>query len=167
MGIGRLVLVLLPMASAACILPKGTAGDGGAPGQDGGRGAEAAGGATGAGCAQDRETGITLCAALSLCPTIVVDPDLYPNCGFRVRGEVIDLECVCSGSLCPIGVAATCAEAKQLLAGQNATMVCSQINEGRCTSAAHPAPSGSSSPCDHTCSSQCGGDPGCIKSCGC
>jgi hypothetical protein len=166
----RLTLCALVAASlAGCVMPKGSAADGGAAGSNGGSGIDGGATATGAGCAQDPQTGVTLCAAVSLCPNVVVDTDLYPDCGFRIRGQIIDLECLCSGSLCPIGVATTCAQATQLLAAQNATLVCSQVNEGRCANATPtPAPSGSAgNGCDHACSSECGGDPGCIRSCGC
>jgi hypothetical protein len=116
----------------ACALPSATS-DAGTGTTDG-----ASGGAqvTGAGCAQDPTTGVTLCQAVSLCPDLVIDTDLYPGCGFRVNGRVIDIECVCNDSVCPVGVPATCAQAKQLLGVQSAAIVCAQVNEGRCTSPA-------------------------------
>ncbi|CAN5400985.1 hypothetical protein BH09MYX1_BH09MYX1_12970 [soil metagenome] len=88
----------------------------------------------GADCGQDPYTGVTLCSAISTCPTIYVDYDLYPECGFRIHGSVIDLECACYGKLCPIGVTTSCTEAANLLASQSQYSVCAQINEGRCTS---------------------------------
>jgi hypothetical protein len=85
-------------------------------------------------CGPDPYTGVVLCSAISSCPNIYVDYDLYPGCGFRVHGSVLDLECACYGQLCPIGVTSSCDEAAKLLANQSAYAVCAQINEGRCTS---------------------------------
>jgi hypothetical protein len=126
----------------------------------------------GAGCGAESTTGATLCTAISLCPTLAVDHDVYPNCGFRIRGQAIDLECACSGALCPIGAPATCEQAARLLSGQTELQVCSQVNEGRCTtptpqSTSSSASSSGSSTCDRTCAGECGGDPGCVKLCGC
>jgi hypothetical protein len=125
-------------------------------------------GQTGSGCLQDPQTGIVLCERINLCPGVVVDPGLYPNCGFRPNtGSVLDLECLCVESLCPIGVAASCASAEQLLQAQSSLVVCLQENEGRCV------PSGSAtspSPCPpegQTCAQQCGGTPACFQACGC
>ena len=124
----------------------------------------------GAGCGAESTTGATLCTAISLCPTVAVDHDVYPNCGFRIHGQAIDLECACNGALCPIGAPTTCAQAAQLLSGQTELQVCSQVNEGRCTTPT-PASSSSSSSgsgtCDRTCAGECGGDPGCVRLCGC
>lgn len=85
-------------------------------------------------CGQDPYTGVILCSAISTCPNIYIDPDLYPECGFRVRGSILDMECACYGKLCPIGVTTSCTEAASLLANQSQYSVCAQINEGRCTS---------------------------------
>lgn len=121
--------------------------------------------ATGAGCGVDSQTGTTLCRQVDLCPSLAVDPAQYPNCGFRVHGSAIDLECACSGSLCPVGAPTTCAQASQLLASQNEGIVCSQVNEGRCVESA-PAPTQSSS-CDKVCAGECGNSPNCLSQCGC
>ena len=172
LGIAAIVAAASPLT--ACALPTlGT--DSGAASSSGTTSTTDGGtSATGAGCGQDPATGITLCAAVSLCPNVVVDNDLYPNCGFRIRGHVIDLECLCNESLCPIGIASTCAQATQLLSGQNETTVCTQVNEGRCVDAKPPTSggggtsgNGNGSTCDKTCQSECGGDPGCIRICGC
>jgi hypothetical protein len=149
-------------ARGACDLPKGATSDGGAPGDGGAFDAGAT--VVGAACGKDPDTGVTLCSAVSVCPRIVVDPDLFPGCGFRVHGDVLDLECACFGALCPIGVAATCTQVEQLLGAQTQSSVCAQVNEGRCT---QPVGTGAESTCDKSCASQCGGDPSCIQYCGC
>lgn len=121
-------------------------------------------GVFGAGCGTDAVTGVTLCAAISTCPGLTVDQGAFPGCGFRVLGTALDLECLCGDALCPIGVPTTCAQAKTLLQNQTQPLVCMQVNEGRCTTPAVKPPAGS---CDKTCASECGGDPTCIKACGC
>jgi hypothetical protein len=124
--------------------------------------------ATGAGCATDPTSGVTLCTAISLCPSVTVDSDQYPDCGFRIQGTVLDLECVCSGSVCPIGVPTTCADAQQLLQEQSELAVCTQVSEGRCTGGqVGPTSDAGNGGCDPTCSSMCAGEPGCIVACGC
>ena len=77
-------------------------------------------------------SGITLCTSIAACPGLVVDHDLYPDCGFRVPTNSIDLECVCDDFLCPVGAALTCAQAKSLLQAHSALAVCVSQNEGRC-----------------------------------
>ena len=125
--------------------------------------------AVGAGCVTTAQAGITLCSAISICPSLVVDQDVFPDCGFRIQGQTLDLECDCSGAVCPIGVPVTCTQAAQLLQQQqSATNVCTQVSEGRCTQGAAPAPSGTgTSTCDTACRDGCGGDPSCWKACGC
>jgi hypothetical protein len=86
-----------------------------------------------AGCGQVAP-GIVLCRAISLCPDVVVDSDMFPSCGFRVRGETIDLECWCDTALCPMGAPTTCEAAARLLDSQSEMGVCLQVHEGRCAS---------------------------------
>ena len=126
-------------------------------------------GAKGIDCVTEQTTGATICTGVSSCPQLVVDHDVYPDCGFRVKGTTLDLECACNGSLCPIGVAMTCEQAKQLLSAQTEQTVCIQVGEGRCTAGTPTTGTGGgpTSTCDKACSGQCGGDPGCIKGCGC
>lgn len=90
--------------------------------------------AKGIDCGQDPYTGVVLCSGISTCPNVYVDYDVFPECGFRVHGGVLDLECACYGMLCPIGVTTSCTEAANLLQSQSQYTVCAQINEGRCTS---------------------------------
>jgi hypothetical protein len=124
--------------------------------------------ATGAGCATSAESGATLCTAISICPSLVVDHDVFPDCGFRIQGQTLDLECDCNGALCPIGVPVTCTEAAQLLQQQQSeTNVCTQVSEGRCTPGAPPPAPTSTSTCDTTCRDECGGNPSCWTACGC
>jgi hypothetical protein len=88
-------------------------------------------------CIVEPTTGATLCTAVSTCPTVLVDHDVYPNCGFRMKAgtttsTTMILECACNGSLCPIGVPTTCAQAQKLLGEQTEPLVCNQIADGRC-----------------------------------
>lgn len=123
-------------------------------------------GAKGIDCITEAQTGATLCTGISSCPGLAVDHDVYPTCGFRPGGNVLDLECACQTSLCPVGVAKTCAEAAKLLAGQNESTVCLQIDEGRCTGGGPPTKTPNPT-CDRQCASECGGAAGCIHLCGC
>jgi hypothetical protein len=119
-------LSALALATSACLPDAlGLGGDAGtASGRDGGAGADAA---VGAGCTQDLGGGTTLCTYISLCPTLGVDHDQFPNCGFRIRGDVIDIECICNGALCPMGSPTSCAQAKQLMTSQTELGVCQQV----------------------------------------
>jgi hypothetical protein len=132
--------------------------------------------AGGTDCGTDPETGAVLCLGNSLCPGITVDSVVYPGCGFRVAGESVDIECSCSGYLCPLG-AGSCAEATTMLAAENYSVVCEQVSNGACiqgaggtttgTTAATTGASSSSSMCDTTCRDECGGEPTCLQQCGC
>ena len=128
-------------------------------------------GAQGVDCITEQATSATICTGISLCPGLVVDHDVYPDCGFRVKGNVLDLECACGSDVCPIGVPQTCTQAQSMLSSQSEGTVCAQVAEGRCTPGT-PAPSsggttGGGSTCDKACEGECGGDPSCIQSCGC
>lgn len=95
---------------------------------------EGGGGAVGTGCGKDPESGATLCLGISTCPSLTIDSEAFPGCGFRITGgSAIDLECACTQYVCPIGVATTCAQAQALMANQTAATVCVQVSEGRCT----------------------------------
>src|SRR5689334_23132191 len=105
----RLALASAPLLAGGCQLPTLGNGDAGAA-TDGGAAADA--GATdlvGADCTKVA-TGVTLCAAVSACPSYELDPRIFPHCGFRIAGSALDLECYCTGILCPIGVATSCAD---------------------------------------------------------
>lgn len=176
--------LVLACGLSSCIgLQLGQSGDtdAGAAGTGGSAGAATADvdAATGAGCGTDGTSGVTLCRAISACPTVVVDPDLFPNCGFRIHEAALDLECLCGEDLCPMGTAVTCDQVAMLLASQSELSACTQVSEGRCAqtgAASAPAQSppaatggqaGAGSGCDRTCQSQCAGDPGCYRICGC
>ena len=111
--------------------------------------------------------GATLCTATSMCPELVVDHDLFPNCGFRIRGGAVDIQCACDDALCPLGTPTTCAEAAQLLESQSELSVCAQAADGRCTAVKASSASTQSTTCDPSCRAECGNDPTCLKLCGC
>ena len=170
----RSLLSLLALASLAACLQLGAPLDSTAGGASGGSaGSSADAGvtpATGTNCGVDPASGIALCLGSTSCPTVLVDPDQFPGCGYRIAGRVIDLECLCNDSLCPMGSAASCADAKALLADQSAQGVCAGIAEGRCTVVGKSAATtngNSSSSCDKNCRAECAGDPACITLCGC
>lgn len=146
----------------------GAGGDGGASSSSSAASAGAAGdgGAKGVDCITEPQTGATLCSGISSCPGLFVDHDLYPSCGFRPGGNVLDLECACQTSLCPVGVAKTCDDALKLLEAQTETSVCVQVSEGRCTGGGKPASTANPN-CDKACASECAGAANCIKMCGC
>src|SRR5215472_14151454 len=85
----------------------------------GATGAATDGGAsTGVDCVTESTTGATICTGNTSCPSVSVDHDVYPDCGYRVVGKnaTLDIECACQdGMLCPVGVAASCEEASQML----------------------------------------------------
>ena len=125
--------------------------------------------ASGTNCGVDPASGISLCLGISTCPTVLVDPDQFPDCGYRISGSSIDLECLCGDSLCPMGAAASCLDAKSLLSEQSAQGVCADVADGRCQVVKQTPTntSTSSSSCDKDCRSECSGEPGCITLCGC
>jgi len=128
------------------------------------------GGPSGAGCAQDPITKVTLCTAVSACPEIQVDHDLFPNCGFRIRRDGFVLECWCNGYVCPMGTPSNCQQVSDLLSQQTEIGVCTQVEEGRCVGSAPDAgPTGSTVPigCDRECMKNCGGSEDCQRFCGC
>jgi hypothetical protein len=165
----RSLALVLPIVLAGCLNHLATSGDGGtdgasssSAGPDGGFGTAA----TGVSCGEDLQTGIVLCRGISTCPNLLVGSDQFPDCGFRIHGDALDLECLCSGALCPIGAPATCDQARQLLSSQTEFGVCQQVNDGRCLDLNATRDAGANG-CDKTCAAQCGGDPSCIKLCGC
>lgn len=155
------------LALSSCIKGKSTGDDAGT--SSGGRGG--AGGATGVQCGPDPVSGVTLCVGTTECPNANVDPDTFPGCGYKTTTPSFDLECVCDGNtLCPIGVAATCADIAPLFAKRTVRDVCNQIGSGSCieVGTTPPGTGGSrSSTCDPTCSAECAGSPTCLQACGC
>jgi hypothetical protein len=124
--------------------------------------------ATGTNCGVDPSSGISLCLGISTCPDEPVDPDQLPSCGYRISGATIDLECLCGDSLCPLGSAASCLDAKALLADQSMLGVCARVADGVCTPVTQTATTTpSTSTCDKDCRTQCAGEPDCITLCGC
>jgi hypothetical protein len=138
-----LVAFAVPIAAmcSACITftlgpSTSSSKDAGTSSSGGDDGGDAAPVVQGAECGPDPDTGVVLCLAISTCPDLVIDPDLFPGCGFRIHAsaDVIDLECACFGQICPIGIATTCDQAAALMVDQSQYTVCMQVNEGRCTS---------------------------------
>lgn len=146
--------------------------DGSGTTSDGGTSSADAGSVVGGGCGVEQTSGIELCTATSICPSVVVDTQAMPSCGFRIRGSVVDLVCACGTSICPMGAFTTCAEATQLLANQTAQGVCVQLAEGRCTDTSSATSTSSTSSsgnpaCDRQCVADCGGGAACASVCNC
>ncbi len=162
----RGAFLLFPVLLVACLdlLPQGGDGSGTESGAQ--TGADGAPAVTGVDCIVEETSGETICSGMSSCPGLLVDHDNFPTCGFRPAAGVLDLECICANSVCPIGVATTCEAAQKLLAGgQTQLSVCNQEYEGRCT----PKKGSSTGPkkiCDEDCLIRCV-DDGCPKRCGC
>lgn len=136
----------------------------------------------GGGCGVEPTTGQQLCVATTMCPTLVVDVQAMPHCGFRLRGNAVDLMCACGASLCSMGLFDTCTQAAKLLTSQTEAAVCAQVTDGRClestatvpTAAATQTSSSTSStggdpndPCDRQCVKDCGGGAACAAVCSC
>src|SRR5450432_2535033 len=51
--------------------------------------------AKGIDCIVEQTTGATICSVNTLCPAVAIDHDQFPNCGFRVKGGTLDIECAC------------------------------------------------------------------------
>lgn len=136
-------------------------------------------GFVGGGCGTESTTGQQLCTATTMCPTLVIDVQAMPHCGFRLRNGVPDLVCACGTSICSMGVFDTCLQAASLLTNQTESSVCSQIGDGRCleitttpttTTAATSSSSSTSSGgtgCDTQCVKDCGGGEACASVCNC
>ena len=121
---------------------------------------------TGSNCGVDPSSGVSLCLGISACPTVRVDPEQFPDCGYRISGARIDLECLCGDSLCPMGAASSCLDAKALLSEQSGLGVCAAVADGRCEIVKQTS-SGSQSTCEKDCRTQCAGVPSCTQLCGC
>jgi hypothetical protein len=172
--LAALALTSLFACTVGCGLIPGLGGDG-----SGGSSSSSAGGSTssiptGVDCGTDPNTGAVLCLGNTLCTGITVDSSVFPGCGFRITGEVVDIECSCNGYLCPLG-ATTCADATTKLGSENLGIVCEALSTNGCVQGTAPAAStaaasssgGSSSTCDTECRDECAGEPTCIQNCGC
>ena len=162
-------LTVLALALAGCGLIQALEGGGGTGGTSAAGTGGASGTPAGIDCGVDPETSATLCLGNTVCPGLLVSTEVYPACGFRVSGTIVDIECSCNGFLCPLG-ATTCADAKAKLADQNYGVVCAQVSGGACaqgTPVGGSSASSSGGTCDTTCRSECAGEPTCIQQCGC
>lgn len=85
---------------------------------------------TGVACGTDLQTHAKLCSGVSACPGLYVDSDQFPGCGF-VPGTM-NISCLCTDVLCPMGQPKSCAEAAKLLQSSNVVLVCEQASEQIC-----------------------------------
>ena len=82
---------------------------------------------------------ISLCQYISSCPSLALNAQIFPQCGFRIHGDAIDPECLCDGHyLCPIGHSTTCSAAAAAASGDTTyDSVCEQSVTG--TASTSPA----------------------------
>lgn len=169
------LLLVLPVTACLQLSTGDGTGSGGGGGttsgsSSGGTTGGKGGATSGSNCTTDSQSGVTLCESIANCPGVDVDQGAFPSCGFRLHGSsTYDLECDCSGSLCPIGSPTSCTDAQQLLSQTSSLTVCEQLDNGTCLPLGGDggASSSTTSSCDKTCESQCAGDPTCIQMCGC
>jgi hypothetical protein len=179
-----LLACLLGLPIGGCLLPKVGSPDAGPAGPtggeitidvDGGTGSTPST-ATGTGCAPDPTSNITLCTGTTECPGVTVDTSAFPECGFYINGNFVDLVCVCAGYLCPMGAVTSCASASAVLAAANEATVCGEVTTSSCSLITTTGGSGgtagsgaadSGPGCDKTCEAMCAGEPDCIEGCGC
>jgi hypothetical protein len=120
-------------------------------------------GPTGSNCQAVTEA-YSICTDVSLCPGISISQTQLPNCGYSIHGNVIDPECLCYGSMCPVGVPQSCADMQALLAtGITSNIVCEQYASGKCSNQGNQ---GEPSTCQ-VCKNNCDGNPTCLQNCGC
>jgi hypothetical protein len=165
----KIVAALLTLALSGCALLQqldggGTGGTATTPPAASGSSA----GAQGTNCGTDPDTSAVLCLGSTVCPGLTMDTSVFPGCGFRVNGAAVDIECSCSGWLCPLG-ATSCSDAQSKMMAENYSVVCSQLGTAACVQGKPVASSSSSSggTCDTTCRDECAGEPNCIQLCGC
>ena len=160
------IVVCAATASCLQIAPAGDTADSGQAPPSGNTNSSAD---AGIGCATDSALELTLCTALTKCPGVAVDHDVYPDCGFRLSASAVDLLCVCNETwICPMGVALSCSQATNVLNEGSEAAVCAQIADGRCTDTTAPATSSTgNASCDETCRASCASDFACLSACGC
>lgn len=172
-----LAAIVIAATVAACGLEqlvnggKGEKSTGGSDaGPDSGEGGAPA--ITGQSCGVDVSSGAQLCRSTSMCPSVIIDGQAFPHCGFRIKSGAAELVCACGEQICSMGPFTTCSQAAGLITSQTETQVCVQVAEGRCaqnaSSSSGSTSGGSSSPtCDRTCMTECGGGAACAAICGC
>jgi hypothetical protein len=117
----------------------------------------------GGGCAEVNAS-TQICSEITSCPGVTIDRATFSECGYLVHGDAIDPECLCAGSLCPMGAPQTCADMQAILNGTTTAQVCAQFVSGKCTN--EGAIGGADPDCD-LCKANCNGNASCIANCGC
>ena len=168
-GVGACSAAML--ASAACIVPSISQNGADAGAAATSASSDAGGTATvkGATCTQITSS-ISLCEFISACPTLSLNPQVFPQCGFRIHGSAIDPECLCQNQyLCPVGTPTTCTEAAQAAGGDTTyDSVCAQALTGHCQDlTAGTGTGGATSAACKTCIANCDNVPSCIDACAC
>ncbi len=117
----------------------------------------------GGGCAAVNAS-TQICSEITSCPGVTIDRSVFAECGYVVHDDTIDPECLCSGSLCPMGAPGTCADMQQILANTTVAQVCNQYASGKCLN--EGSIGGPSADCE-LCKANCDGNAACIANCGC
>ncbi len=117
---------------------------------------------TGSDCTTLTQT-YSVCANISLCPGVTIDPYQFAGCGYSVHGDAIDPECNCYGSMCPMGAPSTCADMAAIVASTSVGAVCAQFSAGHCLNLGGQ---GQPSTCQQ-CKMNCDGILTCLQNCGC
>ena len=159
--LGLALLAALPALACGSSTPESTpAADAGPSGATPANTAPS--GPTGSNCTGITET-YSVCQDLSTCPGVSIDQTKFPQCGYAIHGDSIDPECLCYGSMCPMGAPATCADMAAILSSTTLSIVCERQATGHCT---NMGGQGTVTACQ-VCKQNCGGDPACLQNCGC
>jgi hypothetical protein len=165
----RYLSICLALVAAACGVVKPLGGDSqsqSSSASSSGNGSSAQD--TGVGCGADPDTGVNLCLGTTECPKVSLDTDSFPDCGFRTTTGSYDLECVCNGNtLCPVGVASSCAEIGDLFAHKSLADFCNQEDCKEIAPSTTSKPMTRSPNCDSSCADDCAGNAVCVQGCGC
>jgi hypothetical protein len=162
-----IALAAAPFATQACVIPSissSSSDAGAAPASSADAGTAAA--VQGASCTAVTSS-ISLCQFISSCPNLALNPQVFPQCGFRIHGTAIDPECLCGNYLCPIGSPTTCTEAATMASGDTTyDSVCEQSVTGHCLALTASGGSTTSAACQ-SCITNCDNVPACVDACGC
>jgi hypothetical protein len=119
--------------------------------------------ALGSGCTPITSS-YNICTMISTCPGLQIDTNRFPECGFSVHGSALDPECLCYGSMCPMGTPQTCDDMQTLLSNVTIESVCAEYQAGHCQS--EGSIGGVDTDCQ-LCKANCNGNQACIQNCGC
>jgi hypothetical protein len=115
----------------------------------------------GGGCTPITES-YSICSEITSCPGLTIDRTKFPDCGYSVHGNVLDPECLCYGSMCPMGAPQTCTDMQGLLSTVTIDGICAQYASGKCLNEGAIGGTDCS-----VCEANCNGNIACVQACGC